>query len=158
MATCEILLLTPVSNLGDEGDCVRVKAGYARNFLVPQRKALSFSKANERQIRALIKRREERDRKAKEDAMLLAKHFGQLRVVMAVRTGENGKLFGSVSASDLLEKLAEKSIAISRDQLHLPHPLKELGQHSVEVRLHRDVSATFVVEIVSENPVVGGNG
>jgi large subunit ribosomal protein L9 len=154
MATCEVLLLEQINNLGDEGECVRVRAGYARNFLVPRRKAVAFNNATEKQIKALIKRRDERKRIELEKAKNIAEELKGLRIVVAVRTGENGKLFGSVSATDLLGKLAENGITIDRGQLQLQHPLKALGQHNVDVRIHCDVCATFIVEIVSENPVI----
>ncbi|MDR3316482.1 MAG: 50S ribosomal protein L9 [Puniceicoccales bacterium] len=158
MAICEILLLEPVTNLGREGERVHVKAGYARNFLVPRKKALAFNRANERQVQSLIRLREERERRERESAAGLAKQFDGLRVVVAVKTGENGKLFGSVTAMELLEKLAEKGISLERQQLQLEQPLKELGQHAVGVRLHRDVQASFTVEIVSENPIILATG
>jgi large subunit ribosomal protein L9 len=131
-----------------------VRAGYARNYLVPRKLALAFSTANQRQIAALLKRREERERRLREAAEELAGKFAGLRIVIRVRTGENGKLFGSVSAMDLVGELAGRGIAVERAQLLLEQPLKELGQHGVNLRLHGDVRAHFTVEIVSENPVV----
>jgi large subunit ribosomal protein L9 len=154
MATAEVLLLEPVQHLGGEGACVRVRAGYARNYLVPRKLALAFSATNQRQIAALVRRREERELRRRGEAEEKGKLFSGLRIVIRVRTGENGKLFGSVTAMDLLAELANQSVAIERDQLLLEHPIKELGQHEVEVKLHPDVRARFTVEIVSENPVL----
>ncbi|MDR2030457.1 MAG: 50S ribosomal protein L9 [Puniceicoccales bacterium] len=154
MATQEVLLLRPVAKLGREGERVRVRAGFARNYLVPQKKALAFTAANQRQIDALIRRREERERQERAGAEEVAATLGGLRIVVRVRTGEHGKLFGSVTAMDLQTELASAGVAIQRDQILLEHPLKTLGQHRVGVRLHRDVTADFTVEIVSENPVL----
>lgn len=155
MATVDVLLLEPLVGLGEEGDCVHVRAGYARNFLVPRKKALVFSVANRNQIRALIARREERQRREKEEAMAAAKRFDGLRIVVAVRTGANGKMFGAVTAMDLQKELASKEIEIDRDRIQLEHPIRELGQHRVGIRLRSDVHASIDVEIVSENPIVG---
>ena len=155
MTTVDVLLLEPLLGLGDEGDCVHVRAGFARNFLVPRKKALIFSVANRNQIRALVARKEERKRKEKEEAMVLANRFDGLRIVVAVRTGANGKMFGSVTAMDLQKELSAKDIAIERDCIQLEHPIRDLGQHSIDIRLRSDVHATLAVEIVSENPIVG---
>jgi large subunit ribosomal protein L9 len=73
---------------------------------------------------------------------------------MSVRTGEKGKLFGSVSAKEIIAALSEQGIEIQRDVLHLPQPIKQLGQHFVEIKLHDEVSASLTVEVVSENPVL----
>ncbi|MDR3116980.1 MAG: 50S ribosomal protein L9 [Puniceicoccales bacterium] len=154
MAMREILLLQPVDKLGGEGDRVRVRAGFARNYLVPGKKALAFTAANQRQIDALVRRREERERQERERAEEIAAKLRDLRIVVRVRTGEQGKLFGSVTGPNLLEELAGAGFSIPREQLLLEHPLKTLGQHRVELRLHRDVRADLAVEIVSENPVV----
>ncbi|MDR0679299.1 MAG: 50S ribosomal protein L9 [Puniceicoccales bacterium] len=154
MAMNEILLLEPVVGLGEEGECVRVKAGYARNFLVPSKKALIFSVANKNRIGALMRRQEERRQREREAAEVLARRFDGLRIVVAVRTGENGKMFGSVTAIDLEKELAGRGLEIARDCIRLEQPLRELGQHGVEIRLHRDVRTTLAVEIVSENPIL----
>ncbi|MDR0340081.1 MAG: 50S ribosomal protein L9 [Puniceicoccales bacterium] len=154
MAMSEILLLEPVTGLGEEGECVRVRAGYARNFLVPHKKALVFSAANKNRIGALIRRQEERRQREREAAEVLARRFDGLRIVVAVRTGENGKMFGSVTAIDLEKELAERGLEIARDRIRLEQPLRELGLHDVEIRLHRDVRTAISVEIVSENPIL----
>jgi large subunit ribosomal protein L9 len=154
MAISKLLLLESIAGLGEEGDCVNVRAGFARNYLVPRKKALVFAASNHNRIQALIRRREERLLREREEAAALAKRFEGLRVVITVRTGDSGKLFGSVTAMDLLKGLEEKGVTIDRECILLEQPLRELGQHSVEIRLHKDVRATLAVEIVSENPIV----
>ncbi|MDR1436263.1 MAG: 50S ribosomal protein L9 [Puniceicoccales bacterium] len=155
MATVDVLLLEPIVGLGEEGDCVRVRSGYSRNFLVPRKKALTFSAANKNQIRAMAARREERLRREKEEAMAVAARFEGLRVVVAVRTGASGKMFGSVTAIDLHGELEAKGISIDRSCIQLEQPIRELGQHSVQIKLRKDVYAALAVEIVSEDPIVG---
>ncbi|MDR2664212.1 MAG: 50S ribosomal protein L9 [Puniceicoccales bacterium] len=157
MAMSEILLLEPIAGLGEEGECVRVRAGYARNFLVPRKKALVFSAANRNRIGAIVRRREERQRREREEAEALARQFDGLRIVVAVRTGENGKMFGSVTAMDLEKELAEKGLAVAREHIQLEQPLRELGQHGVDIRLRQGVRTTLAVEIVSENPILTSN-
>lgn len=150
----EVLLLAPVKKLGGEGDFVHVKAGYARNYLIPRGTALPIEKANRRQIEALKKARALREEEELAAANARAKKIAAARVIIAVKTGENGKLFGSVTATDIIQKLAEQEILVDRDMLQLLHPLKELGQHKVCIKLHVQVNESLVVEIVSENPVL----
>ncbi|MDR1437681.1 MAG: 50S ribosomal protein L9 [Puniceicoccales bacterium] len=155
MATQKILLLKPIPKLGKEGECVRVRAGYARNFLTVYGWAIPVDRANENRIKSLLRKREEREAKEKDAAVALAQRIGELRIAVAVHTGEKGKLFGSVTAKEILAALADQGIAIEKDALGLAHPIKELGQHCIDVKLHSDVIAKLAVEVVSENPVVG---
>jgi large subunit ribosomal protein L9 len=153
MAIKEVILLKHVSKLGKEGECVRVKAGYARNYLTVRKIAVTKERANRKQIDALIRNRAIREANEKADAETSARKIASARVIMTVRTGEQGKLFGSVSAKEIVASLGEQGIVIERDCLCLPQPIRELGQHRVDVRLHPEVGAQVVVEVVSENPV-----
>ena len=155
MALAEVLLKKPVAGLGAEGDQVKVRAGYARNFLFPQGIAVPVTQANRKQIEALKKARAIREAKELDDAKAVAAKLEGTELTFSVKTGEGGKLFGSVSAADIATKLsAEKGIEIARKQIHLPHgPMKLLGKHAATVKLHADVSVEISVEIVSENPV-----
>ena len=116
MATTKVLILKPVENLGGEGEQVTVKAGYARNFLFPKKVAIPVNKANKKQIEALIKARELREAKELENAQALAKVLADMSIAFAVKTGEGGKLFGSVTAADLLAKIAEGDTSCSSRQ------------------------------------------
>lgn len=153
MATTDILLLKPVQGLGGEGEQVKVKLGYARNFLYPQHIAVPVNRANRKQIEALQKAREAREAREREVAEVTAQKIAGVNIALAVKTGEGGKMFGSVTAQHLIDRLAEEGIALERKQLHLPHPVKELGKHEVEVRLGAGLKVSLSFEIVSENPI-----
>lgn len=152
MALSEVLLKKPVAGLGAEGDQVKVRAGYARNFLLPQGIAVPVTQANRKQIEALKKARAIREAKELDDAKALAAKFEGVALSFAVKTGEGGKLFGSVSTADIAAKLAEMGIEVARKQIHLANgPLKLLGTHSASIKLHSEISVELSVEVVSEN-------
>src|SRR5471032_2476795 len=105
MAHSEVLLLKPVEGLGGEGDQVRVRAGYARNFLLPQKSAVALTQANRKRVEALKKRRGVREAEELTGAQELAKAIGKLSIAFAVKTGDGGKMFGAITAADLHEKI-----------------------------------------------------
>lgn len=153
MANNQVLLLTPINGLGDEGDTVSVRAGYARNFLLPRKLALPITQANKKHVEALLKAREARQQKEFEEARTLSEKIEAVHIAIAVKTGEAGKMFGAVTANDLIERLKEEGIKLGKKQLSLPAPIKELGSHTVAVKLSSDVSAELKFEVVSENPI-----
>ena len=153
MAHSKVLLVKPMANLGGEGEQVSVKAGYARNYLFPQKIAIPVNKANKKQIEALLKARQLREAKELENAQALAKTLGEMTVAFAVKTGEGGKMFGSVTVADLVAKLSENGIEIPKKAIHLEQPVKELGKHTAEIKLHNDVQVALEFEVVSENPI-----
>lgn len=155
MATSEVLLIQPVDSLGAEGDQVKVKAGFARNYLLPQKLAVPVTRANRKQIEALKVRRAEREAKNLEDARAQAEKIAATHFAIAVKTGESGKMFGAVTAINVHEKLVEAGFeALTRKQVHLSAPIKELGQHTVTVKIYQDVTAELKFDVVSENPIV----
>jgi large subunit ribosomal protein L9 len=154
MANNEVLLLKPVEGLGGEGDQVRVRAGYARNFLLPRRMAIPVTEANRRQIEVLKKRRAEREAEELSGAQALAKKLEAAAVAFAVKTGDGGKMFGAITAADIHDRLAAAGFAIDRKKIHLFTPVKTLGRHTVKVKLHADVSVELPFDVVSENPIV----
>lgn len=154
MATSEILLVQPVDNLGAEGDQVVVKAGYARNFLLPKGLAVPVTRANRKQIEALKARRAEREAKNLEDAKAQAERLSNTGLAFAVKTGDSGKMFGAITAANIHEKLVEAGFEIDRKKVQLENPVKELGQHTVAIKLHPEVEAEVKFDIVSENPIV----
>ena len=158
MANSEVLLLKPVEGLGGEGDQVRVRAGYARNFLLPRRIAIPVTEANRRQIEALKKRRAEREADELSGAQALAKRLEAAALAFAVKTGDGGKMFGAITAADIHEKLAAAGLAVDRKRIHLFTPVKTLGQHTVKVKLHADVSVELPFDVVSENPILPSGG
>lgn len=154
MAHSEILLLKPVENLGGEGDQVRVRAGYARNYLLPRKLAIPLTEANRKQVEALRKARATREAKELAGAQALASKLESTRIALAVKTGEGGKMFGAVTAADIHAKLTEAGVEIDRKKIHVYNPIKTLGQHTTKIRLHPDVQVEFSFDVVSENPIV----
>jgi len=153
MSTTEILLVEPIENLGSEGDIVKVRPGYARNFLFPRKKALPLNQANKKRLDALKVSRAAREAEEIQGAQEIASKLNDVSVAVAVKTGSGGKLFGSVTALQLLEKLDEKGFKLDKKHLVKFVPIKELGQREVTCQLHKDVTAQFKVEVVSENPI-----
>jgi large subunit ribosomal protein L9 len=153
MAHSEVLLVKPVEGLGGEGDQVKVRAGYARNFLLPRNVAVPLTKANRKQVEALKKRRGIREATELSGAQELAKKLEKTGLAFAVTTGEGGKMFGSVTASDLHDKLAAAGFTIEKKRIHLHTPVKTLGKHEVKVKLHPEVTAVLSFDVVSENPI-----
>ena len=155
MATSEVLLIQPVENLGAEGDQVKVKAGFARNFLLPHKYAVPLTRANRKQIEALKVRRAEREAKNLEDAKVQAAKISETHFAIAVKTGDSGKMFGAVTAIHVHEKLVEAGFEkIVRKQVLLSEPIKEIGQHSVTIKVFQDIEAELKFDVVSENPIV----
>lgn len=153
MAHREVLLLKPVDRLGGEGDQVRVRAGYARNYLLPQGYATPLTLANRKRVEALRKRRAEREASELNGAQELARKLEKLSIAFAVKTGEAGRMFGAITAADLQAKLAESGIDLDRRKIHLHQPVKTLGKHEVKIRLHAQVSVELGFDVVSENPI-----
>lgn len=151
MASTEVLLLKPVENLGAEGDQVKVRAGYARNFLLPQKYAVALNLANRKRVEALRKRRAEREANELAGANELAKKLEKTAIAFAVKTGEGGKMFGAITAADLHAKITEAGIELDRKKIHLFTPVKTLGKHEVKIKLHHDVTVELAFDVVSEN-------
>ena len=154
MAHHEVLLVKPVENLGAEGDQVKVRAGYARNYLLPRSIAVPLTGSNRKQVEALKKRRGEREAHELSGAQATAALIEKTRIAFAVKTGEGGKMFGSVTTNDIHEKLAQAGIEIEKRKIQLHTPVKALGQHTVKIKLHADVSVDLNFDVVSENPIV----
>ena len=154
MANSEVLLIQPVEGLGAEGDQVTVKAGFARNFLLPTKKAVPVNRSNVKQIESLRKRRAEREAKNLDDAKAQAERLSGTQFGVAVKTGESGRMFGAVTSVHIHEKLQEAGFEIDRKKIHLEHPIKELGSHVFTVKLHPEVEVELKIDVVSENPIV----
>jgi large subunit ribosomal protein L9 len=154
MAHKEVLLIKPVEGLGAEGDQVKVRAGYARNFLLPRKIGVPVTQGNRRQIEALKARRAERESTELTVAQALAAKIAKLNIAFAVKTGEGGKMFGAVTAADLHAKLAEAGVEVEKKRIHLTPPVKTLGKHTAALKLHADVSVELTFDVVSENPII----
>lgn len=146
----EVLLMNAVPGLGIEGDVVRVADGYARNYLFPNGLASEVTAGKKRQIEKKRIERLELMRKEKTAAEELSKKFEGISCTIAVKTSENEKMFGSVNATQIIEKLAEQGFVLERSQLKLDSPLHELGVFDVTVTLHPEVKTTLKVWIVEE--------
>jgi len=153
MAHSEVLLLKLVDGLGAEGDQVKVRAGYARNFLLPQGMAVPLTVSNRKQVEALKKARALREAKELNGAQEIAAKLAKTNIAIAVKTGEGGKLFGAVTTNDIHAKLSAAGIEIEKRRIHLGQPVKTLGKHEVKIRLHADVSVDLAFDVVSENPI-----
>lgn len=153
MASSELLLLKPVDGLGGEGDQVKVRAGYARNFLLPRGFAVPLTQSNKKQVEALKKRRGEREAQELSGAQELAKQIEKVSMAFVVKTGEGGKMFGAITVNDLHDKLVASGVNVEKKKIHLHTPVKTLGKHEVQVKLHSEVSVTVSFDVVSENPI-----
>src|SRR5688500_18151093 len=154
MPKTEVILTHNVIGLGAESDHVKVAAGYARNYLFPQGLAIPLTSANKRQIEALQKRRVDREAKELHTMTELASTLSKLTLVLHVKTGEDGKLFGSVTAGTIADELRHKYDAqLDKRKIHLAHPIKSLGEHEVPLHLHHDVDCTLKVRVESSTPL-----
>jgi len=143
-----IVLRDDVDNLGKKGEVVDVADGYARNYLVPRGLALKASAGSQKQADAMVRNRAARDRRERENAEAVAAQFSGRTISIKARAGGEGRLFGSVTASDIAEAVQKQTGAeIDRRKLALDEPLKELGRVDVQIRLHPDVVATVHVEV-----------
>src|SRR5258708_5686915 len=148
MAKTEVILTHNIVGLGAESDQVKVAAGYARNYLYPQRLAIPVSAGNKRRVEALRQGGAEREAHEFNAMSELAKGISKLTCVVKMKTGEEGKLFGSVTSGSIADELKHQfDIVIDKKKIHLEHPLKALGDYEVELRLHAEVITTLKVKI-----------
>jgi len=154
MAKTEVILTHNIVGLGAESDQVKVAAGYARNYLFPQKLAIPLTSANKRRIEALRQRRAEREAHELNTMNDLAKSLAKLICVIAVKTGEDGKIFGTVTSGMIADQLKTQfDVTLDKKKIHLEHPIRALGDVDVELRLHADVVSTLKVRIESSTPL-----
>src|SRR5262249_10944726 len=142
-----------VEGLGGEGDQVKVRAGYARNFLLPRNIAVPLTQTNRKQVEALKKRRAEREAAEYSTAQEVGRKLEKTSLAFAVKTGEGGKMFGAIPPADLHDKLPAGGFDIEKRRIHLYTPVKTLGKHTVKVKLHPEVTVDLGFDVVSENPI-----
>lgn len=153
MAKTEVILIQNIVGLGAESDHVKVAAGYARNYLLPQGLAIPLTAANKRRLEALRQRRAEREATELNAMTELAASIGKLLLKLSVKTGDDGKMFGSVTAGTIADELKTQfAIALDRKKIHLEQSIRSLGEHEIEMHLHPDVNAKLKVLIESSNP------
>ncbi|MGE5092227.1 MAG: 50S ribosomal protein L9 [Bacillota bacterium] len=146
----EVILREDVKSLGKAGDLVRVKPGYGRNYLLPSGLAYEATEGNKKRIAAETRARSTRAEAERTEAQAQAARLGAVELTLKGKAGEEGKLFGSVTASDIAEALAAKGFEVDRRRIELDQPIKTLGRHTVGVRLHADVRAEIRVDVVPE--------
>jgi large subunit ribosomal protein L9 len=147
----QIILRKDYETLGKIGEVVTVKTGYARNFLIPQRIAYSATKSNLSRLNHEKKILELQDLKARRQAGDLHAKLHDLRLLIPVQTGEEDRMFGAVTSSDIAEAIKERGVEVDRRKIQLDEPLKHLGEFEIPVRLHRDVTAIVKVDVVKES-------
>ena len=147
MAAVELILLQRVEKLGQMGEKVSVKPGFARNYLLPQKKALRATKENLARFEEQRVQLEAQNLKRREEAERVAERIGDLSVVIIRQAGESGSLYGSVSARDIAEACTEGGLSVTRQQVILEHPIKSLGLSKVRVVLHPEVSIGVTVNV-----------
>ncbi len=143
----EVILKEDVATLGSRGDVVKVAEGYGRNFLLPRRLAIEASAGNKKVIEQMKAASVRRSAKEKAQAEELSKQFEGLSVSFQRKSGENDQLFGSVTSGDLADALGKKSFNIDRRKIQLHEPLKTLGEFTIPVKLHKEVTAHLKVVI-----------
>ena len=147
MAAVELILLQRVDKLGQMGDVVKVKPGFARNFLLPQKKAMRASKENRERFEQQRAQLEAQNLRRREEAERLAERVGGLSVVVIRQAGESGGLYGSVSSRDIADACTEAGLSLGRDQIALEHPIKSLGLARVRAILHPEVWIPVTVNV-----------
>src|SRR5579871_4058997 len=154
MPKTEVILTHNIVGLGAESDQVRVAAGYARNYLFPQHLAIPLTGANKRRIEALKQRRAVREADELNHMTELSKSLSKLTAVVTVKTGEDGKMFGSVTSGTIADQLKTQfDVALDKKKIHLEHPIRTLGEHEVELRLHQDVVTNLKLRVESSTPL-----
>jgi large subunit ribosomal protein L9 len=153
MAKTEVILTHNIVGLGGESDQVKVAAGYARNYLFPQGLAIPLTGANKRRLESLKQRRAEREAHELNTMNDLAKSISKLICVITVKTGDDGKMFGTVTSGSIADQLKTQfDITLEKRKIHLEHPIRALGEQEVELRLHADVVTTLKVRVESTTP------
>ena len=147
----EVILREHVEHLGERGEVVKVAAGYARNFLLPRKLALAVTDNNKRQIEREKKIAEARDAQDRAQAEAIAQRLAQLEIEIPRRVGEHDTLYGSVTSQDIAQALKDKGFDIDKRKIALADPLKAIGESTVPVKIHRDVTAQLRVKVVAQS-------
>jgi large subunit ribosomal protein L9 len=147
----EIILTQDVERLGSKDDLVKVKDGYARNFLIPQKKAIAASSSAKKVLAENIKQRAHKEAKLKNEALVIAEKLANKKISIGAKTSTLGKIFGSVNTIQLAEAINKKGFEIDRKQIILPEDhIKEVGTYSAKIKLHKEVIIDIEFEVVAE--------
>ncbi len=145
----QVILTKTIENVGNEGDAVMVSDGYARNYLLPKKLALPATPANMRVYEARRKKVEEQKRNQYAHAQSIAKQLADRSCTITAKAGPDGKLFGSVSAAQIVEAMKSENIELEPGQIKMEHPIREVGVYEVDVKLHAEVTAKLKVWVVT---------
>ncbi|MGI8838100.1 MAG: 50S ribosomal protein L9 [Pyrinomonadaceae bacterium] len=157
MAHTRILLRKDVDDLGARGEIVRVRSGYARNYLLPRKLAVEATTTNVKQIEAERARLLKKEATERATAQGQADQLGTLALEFKRKAGEQGALYGSVTSMDIAEELKQRGYEIDRHRIHLREPLKRLGDFTIPLRLHREVTVDLKVKVAAEGDVIVGH-
>lgn len=146
----EVILREDIEKLGHRGQVVKVASGYARNFLLPRRLAVAATEANKKIVEQEREAHLRKEAKLASEAADLGKLLTAVEITLKAKAGENDQLFGSVTAKDIAEALEAKNFSIERRKIQLDEPIKQLGDHKVPIRLHREVTVELTVHVVRE--------
>ncbi len=154
MPKVEVILTHNIVGLGAESDQVRVSAGYARNYLLPHNLAIPLTGANKRRLEVLRQRRAEREANELNSMAELGRSLSKITVLIGVKTGDDGKMFGSVTSGTIVDELKKQlDVALDKKRIHLEAPIRALGEYEVELRLHADVKSSLKVRVESLTPL-----
>ena len=146
----EVILREHVEHLGRRGDLVKVADGYARNYLLPRKLALLATEGNKKQIERERVKFDMKELEEQKVAQAVAERMAGVEIQIARKVGETEALYGSVTSGDIAEALAAKGFELDRRKLHLPEPIKKIGEYIVPVKLHREVTTNLKVRVVAE--------
>lgn len=145
----KVILLEDVKSLGKKGEIVNVSDGYARNFIIPKKKGVEATSANLNTLKLQKANEEKIAQENLEHAQALAKELEKTSVEIKIKVGEGGKLFGSISSKEIAAALMEQhQLEVDKKKIVLDEPIKELGEHTVKIKLHKDVSAQVIVQVL----------
>jgi large subunit ribosomal protein L9 len=146
-----VILLEDVKKVGKKGEVANVADGYARNFLLPRNLAVEANDGNMRKLEHLQATKQDKARKEEREARALAERLADITVEVKVKTGENGRLFGSITAQDIVNALVEKGVGtIDKRRIEMEEPIKTLGEYSIPVKLYQGVTAQVAVKVIAE--------
>jgi large subunit ribosomal protein L9 len=146
----DVILREDIDSLGARGDVVKVAAGYARNFLLPKRKAVAATDSNKKIVEQEKQSHLRKEAKLAGEAQELAKLLAAVDITIARKSGETEHLYGSVTAGDIADYLAARNYTIERRKIQLDEPIRTLGDHKVAIKLHKEVTAEVTVHVIPE--------
>lgn len=154
MPKTEVILVKNVVGLGAETDQVKVSSGYARNYLIPEGLAIPLTGANKRRLEVLRQRRAEREVHELNSMSELGKSLSKVTLTLSVKTGEDGKMFGSVTSGTVADALkTQLDVLLDKKKIHLEKPIHSLGEHEIELRLHAEVKSSLKIIVKSTTPL-----